>query len=58
MNEKPQLMGWTPPAPEHLQAVLPPYDQWEMIGCCGMGAVYKARQTYLARLVAIKVLPP
>ena len=61
MNEKPPpegSVGWTPPAPEHLQAMLPQYDQWAMIGCGGMGAVYKARQISLDRLVAIKVLPP
>jgi len=61
MNEKPPpdgAVGWTPPAPEHLQAMLPQYDQWAMIGCGGMGAVYKARQISLDRLVAIKVLPP
>ncbi len=61
MNDKPPptgAAGWTPPAPEHLHAMLPQYDQWAMIGCGGMGAVYKARQISLDRLVAIKVLPP
>lgn len=38
--------------------MLPQYDEWAMIGCGGMGAVYKARQISLDRLVAIKVLPP
>ena len=55
MNEESQHSGavrWTPPAPEHLQAMLPQYDQWAMIGCGGMGAVYKARQISLDRLVA------
>lgn len=37
--------------------MLPQYDEWVMIGCGGMGAVYRARQISLDRPVAVKVLP-
>lgn len=51
-------MKWTPPSPEHLQRMLPAYDVFSMLGHGGMGAVYKARQKSLDRMVAIKILPP
>ena len=49
-------VAWEPPTAEQLAAMLPQYEIETLLGCGGMGAVYKGRQISLDRPVAIKIL--
>jgi len=52
------LGDFLPPEPADLGLIFPEFEITSLIGRGGMGAVYRARDRELDRVIAIKILPP